>query len=132
MNQFSVDSRSIHNTIHQHIIKCCIFFRSDYIMNRVDPSLHKYIVVSKSILAEAIEHALDDVERMRVWHMPDAQPDRHKWAGFVAKWIAKMRPIQCSFNTSCVLPETGAFLNAKLSVYIFQSFLNTPIPEVFY
>ncbi|MBF0415938.1 MAG: toll/interleukin-1 receptor domain-containing protein [Magnetococcales bacterium] len=123
--------RSDQYRIYQHIALGCKLFRHD-LKDNIDENLRKHIVISKSILVEAIEHALVDLRRMWVWHMPDDQPDRHKWAGFMAKWIAKMRPVQCSFNSSTKLPEAVTFLNAKLAVYIFQSFLNAPIPEVFY
>jgi hypothetical protein len=45
-------------------------------------------------LLYAIENALIDMNRMAAWHLPGKLADRHKYAGFVAKWVAKVRPIQ--------------------------------------
>ncbi|MBF0295210.1 MAG: hypothetical protein HQL96_08465 [Magnetococcales bacterium] len=84
------------------------------------------IRISLPVFTEAIEHAFVDMNRMAAWHMPteDRQPDRHKWSGFMAKWVAKMRPIYCAKPGKSIgaLPLAN-MLNAYFALYIFRGFL---------
>ncbi|MBF0260428.1 MAG: hypothetical protein HQL97_01150 [Magnetococcales bacterium] len=115
--------------LYQHVTSVCVHFRDEYIRKELPAEYVPHIKISKSILAEAVIHALVDLERMREWHMPEQTPDRHKWSGFVSKWVAKMRPVTCTFTATTAMPETVMFLNARLAVYIFQSFLTGNIPD---
>lgn len=77
----------------------------------------------------AIDNALKDLGRLKDFHMPtdDKVPDRHKIAGFVAKWIARNKPIQitqsCASNTSSADIDQILKLNASFAVHVFASFL---------
>ncbi|MEO5346657.1 MAG: hypothetical protein H7834_09810 [Magnetococcus sp. YQC-9] len=53
------------------------------------------IDIDTILLTEAVGHACRDLLRMSDFHLPqeEALPDRHKYAGFVAKWVAKTRPV---------------------------------------
>lgn len=77
----------------------------------------------------AIDNALIDLGRLKDFHMPKdgKRPDRHKIAGFVAKWIAKNKPIQitkaCAFGPQNVNIDQLLKLNAAFAVHVFSSLL---------
>ncbi len=57
------------------------------------------------------------------FHLPPdhVRPDNHKLAGFVGKWIAKVRPVY--YDTEAVLPARLHKINAHFAVVAFRSFL---------
>jgi len=83
------------------------------------------IYLNQLLTVQAIDNAFCDMERMSHFHMQGGKtPDRHKYAGFVAKWIAKSRPIQ--FRDNIPLNQTNSGLlgvNALFSVFVMTSFL---------
>lgn len=91
-------------------------------------------------LAGAIGNALKDIERWSAFHLTQPQsnggkshPDRHKYAGFLAKWIAKERPIylkQLNPTIAANIPSEMYRLNAFFSVAVMQSYLQSKIPRV--
>lgn len=88
------------------------------------------IKMNRPVLTEAVKHAVIDLRRMADWHLPgpDRPPDRHKYAGFVAKWVAKLRPIYCDKRTRLVHPDPANWINAYFAMWIFRSFLYHPLP----
>ncbi|MBF0436826.1 MAG: hypothetical protein HQL77_15840 [Magnetococcales bacterium] len=73
-----------------------------------------------------------DIERMAKWHLPEIgqEPDRHKYAGFLSKWIAKTKPIyinseQCGTD----IPIEIHLINACFAYDVFGSFLEFSVPE---
>lgn len=87
-------------------------------------------ILSPIHVKSAIDNALIDLNRLKDFHMPDIGkcPDRHKIAGFVAKWIAKTKPIQitkkCAFGPQTIKVDQVLKLNASFAVNIFISFLD--------
>jgi len=88
--------------------------------------------LSAALLSRAIDNALIDIERMSTWHIPEnSTPDAHKYAGFVAKWIAKERPIQLRKESPVSqVNEKLHWANAIFAVYVMSSFLsNNGVPS---
>lgn len=88
--------------------------------------LHDAQVYLNSVLmAKAIDNALIDMQRMSTWHIDaEASPDAHKYSGFMAKWIAKERPIQ--FRKELPVSQINDRLywaNATFAVFVMSSFL---------
>lgn len=107
------------------ICKTWRFFYIDFIKTQIQANLINGIQINMNILQEAISHAFVDIERMSQFHLPpaDRRPDRHKWSGFMAKWIAKMRPIYCTIPGKAKHNEIIQTLNAHFATYIFRCFL---------
>jgi len=81
------------------------------------------IYLSKVAVAQAIDNALKDMARMSDFHLPVGKtPDRHKYAGFVAKWVAKCRPIQMDNNTQ--INSQRLWANATFAMFVMASFLD--------
>lgn len=80
------------------------------------------VVVNHEILNFSIDSAIVDLERMCEFHIPgESRPDKHKYAGFFPRWIAKTKPLQL-----CCVTQSKPIdieLNAELAVYIMQSFI---------
>lgn len=93
---------------------------------------HGEVFLSSLHLLLAIDSAVIDIKRMTDFHFghdPTKTPDRHKYAGFVSKWIAKTRPIQFSRNQPPNLSNSQKLeLNAAFAVNVMMSFLRYPIP----
>lgn len=81
-------------------------------------------------LAEVVGNSLVDLQRMADFHQPpEALPDRHKYAGFISKWVAKVRPIQFPSTKPMNLTNMALLdLNARFSVYAFSAFLRHGVP----
>jgi hypothetical protein len=83
----------------------------------------------------AIDNALMDLERLKDFHMPiDGKlPDRHKIAGFIARWVAKVKPIQitseCAFGFRNTDVEQLLKLNSSFAVHVFSSLLKEEMPN---
>lgn len=86
-------------------------------------------------LRAAIDNAIIDMERMVDFHFVQGacadkkMPDNHKYAGFVSRWVAKIRPIR--FHRPMAINLTNAQrleLNSVFSVYIMAGFLKFSIP----
>jgi len=105
------------------------------------------IGLNQYALAAAIGNALIDLERWCSFHLRHASkekgaplPDHHKYAGFVAKWLAKERPIyirELEFNNFHDLPQQLYRINALFALVVMQSYLESAIPhplfeELFY
>lgn len=90
------------------------------------------VFLSSLHLLLAIDSAVVDIKRMTDFHFghdPAKTPDRHKYAGFVSKWIAKTRPIQFSRNQPPNLSNSQKLqLNAAFAVHVMMSLLRYPIP----
>lgn len=73
----------------------------------------------------ALRKALDDLCTYVERHMGEDEkmPDRHKYAGFIAKWIAKIRPFYVDYDGDGELPEHLLRVNAYYAAYIFRSLL---------
>lgn len=101
---------------------------------------HVEVGLNVYALSGAIANALTDIERWAKFHLATppsgddwSRPDRHKYAGFLAKWIAKERPIYLrSANPSepCALPEEMYRLNSFFAVAVMQSYLNREMTPV--
>ena len=114
-----------------HLAGVWTHFGSNYIDNSllVNASLKTHIKLNKRFLVEVAKHARIDIDRMARWHLPrsDQQPDRHKYAGFLSRWVAQIRPVYIDAD----IPLESATLhtiNARLALWVFRSMLHHPIP----
>jgi hypothetical protein len=98
-------------------------FYADHIQDSTD-DLSKKVFLNFSITNEAIESAYDDLKRLNEYHLLpyNTNPDQHKYAAFVAHWIARSRPINLSYNYD--IPLLG-ILNAIYATYVFLKFIFT-------
>ena len=109
--------------VWQHFERC-------YIDNPilVEPSLRPLVKLNKRFLVEAVKHSRIDIMRMARWHLPraDQDPDHHKFAGFVSKWVAQLRPIYVDAE----IPVRSSLLviNARFALWTFRSFLARSVP----
>jgi hypothetical protein len=88
------------------------------------------INLNKVLIAKAIDSAINDMGRMADFHFNDSgSPDNHKIAGFVAKWVAKERPIQLPDSGTHELSDWMYKINASFAVFVFQSFVKRPVPS---
>ena len=94
------------------------------------------IGLSSYALASAIDNALVDIGRWSAFHLSApadgeyARPDRHKYGGFLAKWIAKERPIYVRpliYDAPVEIPAEMYRLNAIFSIMVMQSYLKKPM-----
>nr|VFK31045.1 MAG: hypothetical protein BECKMB1821G_GA0114241_10762 [Candidatus Kentron sp. MB]VFK35413.1 MAG: hypothetical protein BECKMB1821I_GA0114274_11172 [Candidatus Kentron sp. MB]VFK77277.1 MAG: hypothetical protein BECKMB1821H_GA0114242_11182 [Candidatus Kentron sp. MB] len=92
------------------------------------------VYLSPTLVAKAVDSAIIDINRMSDYHMENGkQPDRHKIAGFVSKWIAKERPIQ--FRQGSDLPNLNVqtmwayWVNPAFATLVMNSFLQHKIPH---
>jgi hypothetical protein len=96
-------------------------------------------------MAAAVEHARVDLSRWADFHQvgrggstdvgndaQSARPDNHKLAGFLARWIAKVRPIQVTVAEAtvvngklCEMPFDLYRINAIFAVCVLRSYLET-------
>ncbi|MBF0418394.1 MAG: hypothetical protein HQL86_09125 [Magnetococcales bacterium] len=118
-------SPAMQRAIRLHITRTWQHFHVDFIKTQLPAVLIPDVRINLSILMEAIEHAFIDIHRMAAWHLPmeDRRPDRHKWSGFMAKWIAKTRPIYCNFPARGDSESVVNMLNAHFALYVFRCFL---------
>ena len=122
-----------------HFIKAWTEFQGEeYIDDDTPEGEVEYLHSSMNwgLVGEVIQHALIDMDRMTAFHLVrDEQskaslPDHHKYAGFIAKWTSKIRPIQVwSDFAHANQPKNTHTLNSRFSTYIFRSFLRHPIPS---
>lgn len=114
-------------------------FHKMFIERYFKPDVDKFYICQK-LVAQVVGNAWIDMNRMAKLHLPaDKNPDRHKYAGFVAKWIAKIRPIYshllCSdLNIGEALNPTIADqmqiqINAYFALLIYRNFLEVDSPE---
>ena len=85
------------------------------------------ISVDWHALVAAVGHARADMIRWGAFHLSkeaDPKLDRHKYAGFLSKWIAKARPINLEADLSIELPIALCRLNAFFAFLVFRSYLN--------
>ena len=108
-------------------------FQERYIHNpaMVPLSHREHIHLNTRVMVEAIENGVQDLYRMAEYHLPEGNgPDRHKYAGFLSKWVAKLRPIY--LNEGVELTSPIHMINAAFAIWIFRSFLEANIPETLY
>ncbi len=89
--------------------------------------------INSHALAAAIGNALIDIERWCRFHLKNSphspkKPDRHKYAGFLAKWLAKERPVFLESEADA-LPEQLYRINALFAVTVLQAHLDYEIPD---
>lgn len=96
------------------------------------------IALNSYALVEAVGNARQDIMRWCWFHLaknPNSEPvrpDRHKYGGFLARWIAKEKPISIlpkNPSSPPDIPEAMYRLNAFFAIMVFQSYLNEPIPD---
>lgn len=114
-----------------HIARVWRLFHNDFIIKEVN-AFRDRLFINKSFLVAAIGNAVIDIERMAKWHLPEIgqEPDRHKYAGFLSKWIAKTKPIYIN-NEPCGtdIPIETHLINACFAYDVFGSFLELSVPE---
>lgn len=83
------------------------------------------VFLSRMLVVRAIDRAIIDLDRMCVYHLESGkQPDRHKIAGFLSRWIAKERPIQLKGELPLnLVTEQLQWANALFAVFVMSSFL---------
>lgn len=99
---------------------------------------HEEVFISHLHLRASVDNALIDLDRMSEFHLAiggdgskRALPDRHKYAGFVAKWIAKVRPIQIRSQLPINLSNARILeVNAVFAVHVMSSFLEHMVPRI--
>jgi len=76
------------------------------------------VALNFSVANEAVENTVVDIDRMNAFHLSplNKAPDRHKYAAFLSKWIAKLKPIQLR-NERYDNPHFG-MLNAYFATYV--------------
>lgn len=89
------------------------------------------VFLSVPHVVQAVVSALIDIRRVAEFHLdPGKLPDRHKYAGFVARWIAKVRPIQLRHPLGQNLTsENLVLINPEFAVWVFYSFLQGGVPR---
>ncbi len=80
------------------------------------------------VLVFAVTRAVDELCHYTFKHMPNSKPNQYKYAGFMARWIAKSKPIYVEGwidDVTLTADETRAALevNARFALYVFRSFL---------
>ncbi len=117
--------------IRSHVAQVWRAFQKDFIFDHVDQHYRDGIWINRSLLVEAIGNAVVDIERMADLHLPEdhQKPDRHKYAAFVSRWIAKTRPIQIKHPWHQQVPEYILMINACFAYDVFSSFLFFTVPE---
>lgn len=77
-------------------------------------------------VVHAIDNSLKDLERMKHFHFENGKKlDRHKYAGFLSKWIAKCRPIQMQNDPpQNSLTAQKLWANSIFATFVMYSFLN--------
>lgn len=128
-----------HEALVRHFTEAWIKFQSEeYVDTDTLEGEDEYLssTLNLDFVGEIIQHALIDMDRMATFHLVrDDQgkislPDHHKYAGFIAKWTSKIRPIQVwSGSEHANLSKDAHTLNSRFSTYIFRSFLLHPIPS---
>jgi len=95
-------------------------------------SLGTHVHLNSILVARAVDNAIRDLERMSEFHMdPGKEPDHHKIAGFLSRWVAKERPIQINDNLPLSqLSERLQWLNATYAVFVMNSFLKRQVTGV--
>ena len=95
------------------------------------------IVINEYALVAAVGNAQQDIRRWCWFHLANnsnnnpAHPDRHKYGGFLARWIAKEKPISVlpvNPSSSPDIPEAMYRINAFFAVAVLQSYLDYRIP----
>jgi len=122
------------DSLLRHIAQVWDEFLNGFYLVHVDSVTRSkiYVGVNDLYLDEAIRSAQIDMDRWAQFHNKEngERPDRHKFAGFVSKWIAKVRPVYFRVNdSSCELSETIHYLNDAFAILIFQSFLKKRMPS---
>jgi hypothetical protein len=120
--------------ITNHVVEVWEDFRERVIGNPklVQPKLRQYVKPNLRFLHEACSHALVDLQRMISFHNLDpvsgtqSNPSQHKYAGVVARWIAKVRPIY--IEDGHPLTKVEFKLNAFFAVWVFRSYLDYQLP----
>lgn len=97
------------------------------------------IALNSYALVEAVGNARQDILRWCWFHLAknpnsdeSVRPDRHKFGGFLARWIAKEKPISILLKNPSSppnIPEEMYRLNAFFAVAVMQSYLDYPIPD---
>nr|VFJ44143.1 MAG: hypothetical protein BECKDK2373B_GA0170837_100743 [Candidatus Kentron sp. DK] len=100
------------------------------IMREKDGLDGNLIYLDGLLVAKAVGNVVKDMDRFAAFHLEDNNlPDRHKYAGFVAKWIAKEKPIQLKKTPPLNLTNEKLLgINAIFTVFVMASFLETRIP----
>ncbi len=100
----------------------------DRILADTPVRLKDCIHLNRRQLVEAAKHARIDMARMSEMHLLDEEkPDNHKYAAFLAKWVAKIRPVLVDDGAEM---DTPLYLvNAQFAVWVFRSYLTEDIPE---
>lgn len=90
-------------------------------------------------LAGAVGNALKDIQRWAAFHLSrpprgdKARPDRHKYAGFLAKWIAKERPVYLRLadpDKPVQIPPEMYQLNATFAVTVMRAYLDNDMDPI--
>lgn len=86
------------------------------------------------LLLSAIEHARIELSRWADYHLcgKSSSPSNYKLAGFMAKWIAKIRPIQIVYKSKSTesyhkkLPILLYKVNAYFAATVIRSYITSP------
>nr|VFK27223.1 MAG: hypothetical protein BECKMB1821G_GA0114241_102617 [Candidatus Kentron sp. MB]VFK31053.1 MAG: hypothetical protein BECKMB1821I_GA0114274_102018 [Candidatus Kentron sp. MB]VFK75500.1 MAG: hypothetical protein BECKMB1821H_GA0114242_102417 [Candidatus Kentron sp. MB] len=116
---FEISDDSL-ETLLDKILEVYDKFSKQYLTHNADAYLNSVLV------ARALSNALKDIQRMTDLHLNEDQlPDKHKYAGFVSKWIAKERPIQLKDVPAQNHLERRIYqwVNASFAVHVMASFL---------
>jgi hypothetical protein len=115
--------------LFDHVAKVWEDFTTRHIHNAISvpPGMRSALGLNERFLVEAIQHAVIDMERMKILHLAEKPPDRHKYAGFLSKWIAKIRPIY--IHEADEYDSSIHQINAFFALWVFQSFLKSSVPE---
>jgi len=119
--------------LFRQVQKTLGIFNKDYVEKEdiLPMDVRKKIIINVDMpsLTTAIGHARVDIIRWAAFHLSgdkNSRPDRHKYAGFLSKWIAKTRPINIQVADDSTLEPLAEFykINAILAFFVFRSYLH--------
>lgn len=129
-----LDLKKVITGIEEHVEKATAGFDKFYVKK---PEFHPYIAsgavdvyLNPYVLADAIRSAAIDIDRWASFHLEGQAnpcPDRHKYAGFVSKWVAQFRPLSFHMAGDEFPPLESPVLlslNAVYAFYLFRSYLD--------
>jgi hypothetical protein len=127
----------VRNVLNEGFVPECLLDKRKFYpftqWDQVEFGVNDYALVS------AVGNALKDIQRWAAFHLTKpspgkkARPDRHKYAGFLGKWIAKERPIYIRLNNpDQPVPITSDMylINAWFAVAVMRAYLDNDMDPI--
>jgi hypothetical protein len=81
-----------------------------------------------SEIADVIHNVKQDLSRLKLFHLPDTNPDRFKFAGYIGYWIAKIKPIELGISGPD-RPPILAFVNEYFALWAIRALIKYDLPD---